>query len=210
MPLTSSVLKLNGLFAKIITIRNSSLKAGTQYIIPEERKKIVINENIDLTGNFSKKKVIKRKLIKKPELIIFDKDGTLICFHAMWVPWVIGYVERIEKISGVYLSSTLYSRLGFCIEQRKVIPGLLAEGTMKQIKDTSLNVLMDYGVPNEECYKIINKVSKQMDEEQKNSKLIEEITDIRRLFITLKNDNIKIAICTSDSRKNTIQTLSFL
>lgn len=27
------------------------------------------------------------KRLTDTELVIFDKDGTIICFHTMWAPW---------------------------------------------------------------------------------------------------------------------------
>ena len=33
----------------------------------------------------------------KPGLVIFDKDGTLVCFHAMWTPWCKGLASRMKQ-----------------------------------------------------------------------------------------------------------------
>ena len=30
----------------------------------------------------------------KPRCVIFDKDGTLVCFHTMWSPWCTDLAER--------------------------------------------------------------------------------------------------------------------
>ena len=30
----------------------------------------------------------------KPGLVIFDKDGTLVCFHTMWSPWATELADR--------------------------------------------------------------------------------------------------------------------
>ena len=30
----------------------------------------------------------------KPKCVIFDKDGTLVCFHTMWSPWCTDLAQR--------------------------------------------------------------------------------------------------------------------
>ena len=39
---------------------------------------------------------------RKASLVIFDKDGTLLCFHSMWTPWVKQIVDRFVD-SQIYL-----------------------------------------------------------------------------------------------------------
>jgi len=46
------------------------------------------------------------------DLLIFDKDGTLIEFHLMWGAWVDVLAGRLEAAAGVPLRAGLYPLLG--------------------------------------------------------------------------------------------------
>ena len=43
--------------------------------------------------------VYKPLFLEKPKLVIFDKDGTLICFHEMWIPWAMSTAKRYGMCS---------------------------------------------------------------------------------------------------------------
>ena len=48
-----------------------------------------------------------------PALIIFDKDGTLIDFHAMWGAWATELARRLETAAGQPLANALFTAIDF-------------------------------------------------------------------------------------------------
>uniref|UniRef100_A0A1I7WTW3 Haloacid dehalogenase-like hydrolase domain-containing protein n=1 Tax=Heterorhabditis bacteriophora TaxID=37862 RepID=A0A1I7WTW3_HETBA len=173
----------------------------------------------------------------KPSLVIFDKDGTLICFHTMWIPWAEETAKRyfrIESETGLTISREIFQLLGLCPLERKVRPGILAEGTMDQIKTEIENLLLRKGMHRSDVsvktklpldfftifiliiycniFVIINSgilqdlsvVAKCLkDSELRCTSSLKEIHDLQDLFECLRQNNIKIAICTADNRAST-------
>ncbi|KAJ1350841.1 hypothetical protein KIN20_006736 [Parelaphostrongylus tenuis] len=142
---------------------------------------------------------------EKPGLIIFDKDGTLICFHSMWIPWAVDTAKRLEEETGLLLSPKVYQLLGVCPIEEKVRPGLLAEGTMEQIKVEIQKLLVQNGVSDSHKLNIVEKCIK--DSQSRSPSTLRAIHDMRSLFKTLRNNDVKIAMCTADNRTNTVSML---
>ena len=70
------------------------------------------------------------------ELLIFDKDGTLIEFHLMWGAWVDHLARGLEGTSGLALRDGLYELLGVDRESGQVhAHGLLAATPMSRIRE---------------------------------------------------------------------------
>ena len=47
------------------------------------------------------------------DLIVFDKDGTLIDFDAMWGAWAEDLAERLEAALGSPITSELHREIGY-------------------------------------------------------------------------------------------------
>src|SRR5258706_16465590 len=56
-------------------------------------------------------------------LAIFDKDGTLIDFHAMWATWVVELARRLEEAAGITLAGRLFKTPGDQPATGHVVPG---------------------------------------------------------------------------------------
>uniref|UniRef100_A0A1I8E901 Uncharacterized protein n=1 Tax=Wuchereria bancrofti TaxID=6293 RepID=A0A1I8E901_WUCBA len=141
----------------------------------------------------------------KASLVIFDKDGTLICFHSTWVPWAINVAKKISEAINMNVEKEIYSLLGLHEKEQKVKSGLLAEGTMAQIRDAIARLLINRGIEATDAVKYI--MAAILESNESSGHAAKEISDLRSLFRQLRENGIKIAICTSDSRKGTLTTL---
>ena len=72
-----------------------------------------------------------RDLLEGIEVVVFDKDGTLIEFHRMWRGWVATLGDDLSRILGLDLRDELYALMGVDRETGRVYPhGLLAATPM--------------------------------------------------------------------------------
>ncbi|KAL3103277.1 hypothetical protein niasHS_002463 [Heterodera schachtii] len=146
----------------------------------------------------------------RPQLVIFDKDGTLICFHSLWVPWVRSFAEKVEEAGIDGIAPKVFHALGFCPVLKKVKRGLLAEGTMRQIRDRVVHLLVQNGLERGESLNVVEKAIHGTSEVPFAERTVRQLHDLEGLFARLKELGIKIAICTADSRAGTTRVLKTL
>jgi len=144
----------------------------------------------------------------RPDLVIFDKDGTLVCFHTMWNSWVEELARRmVAEVRQDTVAEELYDMLGYDGATQKVRLGMLAEKTHPYIKQKVGEMLVTrYQLPEEEAARVMDKIWFDTPEDLQ----IKSTGDLGGLFRQLKKQGIKIAICTSDSREGTAEFLSAL
>eukprot|EP00736_Rhodelphis_marinus_P001909 Rmarinus@m.22328 len=138
----------------------------------------------------------------RPAVVIFDKDGTLICFHSMWSPWVEKSSARMKELSGVDASNEVYDALGYCFDTKKTSEqGMLAHATMPEIKRKFVDIYVTKGLDQEKAQDIVDKTWQNCD--TSSSETLVPLVDVQKTFKTLKDAGIKVAICTADSRAGT-------
>ncbi len=105
---------------------------------------------------------------------------------------------------GSDLSDPLYNLLGYCDQTKRVRNGALAEMTHPQIKDRVRTMLKEEtGFSEIEAESVLDSTWKDTPENMR----IKLTGNLHRRFAELKDEGIKIAICTSDSREGTEQFL---
>ena len=136
----------------------------------------------------------------KAQAIIFDKDGTLIDFDAMWGGWVVFLAEQLHAVSGLHVRKPLCSAMGYDDANKKVLAhGKLAATPMSQLYRLTVEVMQSFGLSTEQAERTVEQGWCIPDPVV----LAKQFTDTRALFQKLHSQNIKLGIATTDDRAPT-------
>jgi phosphoglycolate phosphatase-like HAD superfamily hydrolase len=148
-----------------------------------------------------------RELLDGIELIIFDKDGTLIEFHQMWGGWVEELARRLEAETGLPLRDGLYPLLGVERTSGLVLAhGLMAATPMRRIREVVEAFVSDAGAGPVAAASAVASVWRAPDPVA----LAQPVADLRALLGRLRRRVATFAVATSDDRDPTERTLAAL
>ncbi len=136
----------------------------------------------------------------RAQAIIFDKDGTLIDFDAMWGGWVVYLAEQLHEVSGLHVHEPLCVAIGYDDANKKVLAhGKLAATPMAQLYQLTVEVMQSLGLSAGQAKHVVELGWCIPDPVI----LAKQFTDTRALFYQLHSQNIKIGIATTDDRAPT-------
>jgi phosphoglycolate phosphatase len=136
----------------------------------------------------------------KAQAIIFDKDGTLIDFDAMWGDWTLQLADRLQATVKQDIRQALCESYGYDIARRKILPdGKLTCTPMWRLRELLVDVLESLGISTTEALRAVEKTWYVPDPVT----LAKPFTDTHKLFTNIHKLGIKIAIATTDNRAPT-------
>jgi len=141
------------------------------------------------------------------ELVIFDKDGTLIEFEAMWGAWTRALADDLARATGRPMRGVIHDLLGVDPATGAILPhGLLAATPMARIRELVVASVSAQGVTADDAEAAVAGAWRAPDPVE----LATPVTDLPRLLGGLREAGRRIAIATSDDRDPTERTLDAL
>jgi phosphoglycolate phosphatase-like HAD superfamily hydrolase len=134
------------------------------------------------------------------EVIIFDKDGTLIDFDFMWGTWTLQLAERLQTVTGLDARQALCASYGYDLARRKILPdGKLTCTPMWRLREMMTEVAQSLGLSGRSARRAVEQAWFVPDPVN----LARPFTDIQMLFTNIRKHGIRIAIATTDDRHAT-------
>jgi phosphoglycolate phosphatase len=141
------------------------------------------------------------------DLVIFDKDGTLIEFGSMWGGWAVALADGLRASTGRSVDTPLYAMLGFDVATGRILPGGgLASTPMARLRDRTRTVLLEVGLSEKATKRALETAWHAPDPVG----LARPLTDLHALFGRLHDTGRLVAVATSDDREPTERTLEAL
>lgn len=141
------------------------------------------------------------------DLVVFDKDGTLISFDAMWVGWTRELGARLEATTRRPVSGDVFAAIGFDPVAGAIAPGgPMAIGTMAEIEDRVAAVLRRWCPSVTAARRALAEAWFEPDPVA----LAVPLADLADLFGAIRASGRRIAVATTDDRGPTERTLAGL
>jgi phosphoglycolate phosphatase len=141
------------------------------------------------------------------DLVVFDKDGTLISFEAMWSGWAGDLGTRLEIATGRPVAGDVFTTIGFDpVANRILAGGPLAIATMGELAELVGAVLRRWCPSVNAARRILAEAWFEPDPVERAVPL----ADLTGLFATLRRAGRRIAVATTDDRRPTEATLAAL
>ncbi|MBM4466952.1 MAG: HAD family hydrolase, partial [Chloroflexi bacterium] len=151
-------------------------------------------------------------LLFDADLVVFDKDGTLIDFEFMWGRLTVAWVNRLTADTGDEAwRRELYRFLGYDVQQQRTEPqSPLAIATTGQMLTIAAAVLYRYGIPWPEAEERAQSAFWQAAVDLPLADLIRPTGDVAGLLGQLQGAGVRVAVITTDHRAETEETLRIL
>jgi HAD superfamily hydrolase (TIGR01549 family) len=145
------------------------------------------------------------------DLVVFDKDGTLIEFEAMWGRLAMAWVERLTAGGeDESLERDLYNLLGYDVQQRRTRPqSPLSIATTRQLRTLVSGVLYGRGVPWTDAEDRTRQAF-AVEAELPLADLIQPAGDVAGLLAGLQARGVRVGVITTDHRAETEETLQIM
>ena len=141
------------------------------------------------------------------DLVVFDKDGTLIEFDAMWAGWTVNLAANLERAAGTRIHDPLFAMLGFDPGSGHVRPGGgLAATPMARLRERTRDLLVEAGLAVPAADRALEEAWHAPDPVA----LAHPLADLTGLFDRLRRGGRRIAVATSDDRDPTERTMAAL
>jgi phosphoglycolate phosphatase-like HAD superfamily hydrolase len=185
-------------------ITKASLANSTVKSVCESANQSIEDSNIP--------KLYPPSLSFRPRLVVFDKDGTLIDFHKQWGTFTKLLVERILLKSSLLpnpqgVRKDIFTSFGFNEETDLVVPGAaLTYCPMSKLRSMAFGALVSNGISELLAEEILVDSWRSPDPRATSFPL----TNLPKLFQSLKAQGTMIAVNTTDDREPTLATLEYL
>jgi phosphoglycolate phosphatase len=138
------------------------------------------------------------------ELVVFDKDGTLIDFHAMWGGWALELGRRLDGATRRPVAGDVFAAIGFDPVSGRIRAGApLAVATMAGIAEIIAAVIRRWCPSVAAARRAVETAWFEPDPVA----TAVPTTDLVRLFQQLRDSGRRIAVATTDDRAPTEATL---
>lgn len=151
--------------------------------------------------------------VRQIDLIVFDKDGTLVDFDLLWAGKLVHAVEAVLKLAPPRqgLRSQLFATLGIHESGMKVIPeSPLAVSTLAKLGIATTVVLYQNGMAWHDAEKLVRDAFMPAIEILPHASDVAAIGDVAGLMRKLAEKGFRLAVFTSDDRNATAACLPLL